>query len=921
MKLLGWHIYRFGKFEDYKVTSLSDQLQTIYGENEAGKSTIIAFIESILFGFTMKKEESYVLKKHSRTGGSLLFDVDGNSVTIERTRGKASGDVVVHYHDGSTGDEDDLTRMLKGMDRKTFRQLFFCNLNTLYDYTDHTEDSWNSILYEAGMTGGASLLTIEKELEKRQSELFKPGGRKPIINAKLEEWESTKKSVRELEKVNSTYNDTVEKVEALKKVIEDNKVELTSLQHKRRELDYEKTIFPLIKERTKLERQLESLPAYNPFPEDGLSQLDKWKERVVISTGEINHSQIEQDDIKKEINQQEIHDHRNVIQKVNYWNEQVIVYRTKREEKKRLEREKQELFNNLQVRLKEVDLSDHQLEKMVTSFNAKKELKDLVESYQRSNQQYDYLNESLLAAREELEREEDEYNRLQERRRSQASDGGTARKPKLQSSVIMFCISIVLLFGIGILEDWFLALGVAGIVVIGALVMRMTNEKYTSTAERLSAEKYELNRQAQNMQEQIDRLNRTYTKAAEKVDQWELERFKLEESLEKWKISYSFKTDVSPERMLELFDRVVVIKQLEQDYKGIERQLVELDYEMRVVEDGIKKLCEEVDVSYYDVETALQQLILLADEQKELMQHIERMKDRLTTIERKEKDEQAKLRSFENQIDQLLLDAEVQTEEEFRIKGNAQSEAKELLRQKVIVDSQLEGTGEVTINHASLKEIEEEKARVENEEGSLMKEQQKLYREIANHQEQLRALTEDGTLEDLLLQSQQKEDELHSFGRKWAVLKVASDLLLKAKAKYQDERLPAVLQSAERYFSTITEGRYTAIYAPKEKSSFQIHHQDGSVYLPSQLSRGTVEQLYLCIRLALVSVTSIKLPVILDDIFVNFDEKRTEVAKGFIKDYSKEHQVLLLTCHQSALPCVDENIIKLERTPLSGKVN
>ncbi|WP_377891447.1 AAA family ATPase [Alkalihalobacillus sp. R86527] len=919
MKLLGWHIYGFGKFEDYKVSSLSDQLQTIYGENEAGKSTLIAFIESILFGFTVKKEESYFVKNHSRTGGSLFFDIDGSLVTIERTRGKASGDVLVHYNDGSTGDEDDLSHILQGMDRKTFRQLFFCNLNTLYDHTDHTEDSWNSILYEAGMTGGASLLTIEKELEKRQSELFKPGGRKPIINAKLEEWEGTKKSIRDLEKINRTYNDTVEKVEALKKVNEDNKVLLNNFQQKRRELDYEKTIFPLVKEKTKLQRQLQSLPTFTPFPEDGLSQLDKWKERVVLSTGEIDHAQIEQADIQKEINQQELHDHRNVIRRVNYWNEQVIVYRTKNEEKKRLEREKQELFSSLESRLKEVELSDHQLEKMVTSFNAKEELKDLVDRYQRSNQQYDYLNESLRSARDELEREEDEYQRLQDRRRSPQSNEVTTRKPKLQSSIIMLFISIVLFFGIGVIENWFLALGAAGIVVIGALVMRVTSEKYTSSEEQQTAEKQELKRQSQNMKEHIDRLNRVYTKAAEKVDQWELDRFQLEESLEKWRISYSFHIEVTPERLLELFDRVVLIKQLEQDYKGIERQLVELDYEMRVVEDGIRNLCEAIDVSYYDVETAMQQLISLADEQKEIMQNIERLKDRLTTLQRKEKDEQAKLRSFKNQIDQLLLDAEVKTEEEFRIRGNAQSEARELLRQRVIVDSQLEGAEDVV--HSSLTEIEEEKARVEKEEGILMKEQQKLYRDIANHQEQLRALTEDGTLEDLLLQSQQKEDELRSFGRKWAVLKVASDLLLKAKVKYQDERLPAVLQSAERYFSNITEGRYTAIYAPREKSSFQIHHQDGSIYLPSQLSRGTVEQLYLCIRLALVSVTSIKLPVFLDDIFVNFDEKRTEVAKNFIKEFSKEHQVLLLTCHQTTVAGLDENIIKLERTPFSGKVN
>ncbi|WP_270182427.1 ATP-binding protein [Alkalihalobacillus sp. CinArs1] len=909
MKLIGWHIYGFGKFEDYKVSTLSDQLQTIYGENEAGKSTLIAFIENVLFGFSSRKEESYFVKKYSRTGGCLYFELDGSPITIERTRGKASGDVMIHYFDGTIGSEEDLARLLKGMDRKTFRQLFFCNLNTLHDHTDHSEESWNSILYEAGMTGGASLLTIEKELEKRQSELFKPNGRKPLINAKLEEWENTKKSVYELEKRNRTYNETVDKIEALKKRIEENKVVLISYQKKRRELDYEKTILPLVKEQTKLHRQLESLPSHTPFPEDGLSQLDKWKERVVITSGEIEQVQTEQAEVEKEITTQELQGRHDLLHHVSQLNEQLVVYRTKQDEKKRLEKEKWERDNKLHSSLKEVELSEHQIIKMVTSFSAKEELKALVQRYQRSDQQYDYLNDSLLSAREELEREEGEYERLLARRKGDRPKEHSTKKSTYRSSNVMLFISLILFLGIGIIENWFLAIGAAVIVIVGAIVMRLTGEK----SDEEHAEQRELRRRSESVKEQVERLNRTYTKAAEKVDQWELERFQLDEAFEKWKADYSFHIELSPELMSELVEKVAVIKQMKQDAKVIERQIEELDYEMRVVEDGIKKKCEEVEVQFHDVETAIQQLLLVADKQRETMQHIEKLHDKLSSLKQKEKNEQAKLRSYNKQIDQLFVEAEVNTEEEFRVKGNAQKEARELLSQKVIVDSQLDGAEDAGINHSSVEEIEEEKAGIEKEEGVLMKEQQKLYQDIATHQEQLRTLTEDGTLEDLLLKSQQKEDELHSLGRKWAVFKVASELLQKAKAKYQEERLPAVLHHAERYFSAITDGRYTAIHAPKDKNGFQIRHRDGTVYLPSQLSRGTAEQLYLCIRLALVSVTSIKLPVILDDIFVNFDEKRTEVAKGFIKEFSKEQQVLMLTCHQTTLDSIDDHVIKLER--------
>lgn len=54
MKIIELHIYGYGKLEDYVIGSVG-QLQIFYGENEAGKSTIMSFIHSILFGFPAKQ--------------------------------------------------------------------------------------------------------------------------------------------------------------------------------------------------------------------------------------------------------------------------------------------------------------------------------------------------------------------------------------------------------------------------------------------------------------------------------------------------------------------------------------------------------------------------------------------------------------------------------------------------------------------------------------------------------------------------------------------------------------------------------------------------------------------------------------------------------------------------------------------------
>src|SRR5690606_41565806 len=68
-----------------------------------------------------------------------------------------------------------------------------------------------------------------------------------------------------------------------------------------------------------------------------------------------------------------------------------------------------------------------------------------------------------------------------------------------------------------------------------------------------------------------------------------------------------------------------------------------------------------------------------------------------------------------------------------------------------------------------------------------------------------------------------------------------------------------------------------------------------------QLSSGTREQLFLAIRLAMIrrfAQEGTELPLVLDDVFVNFDQSRTEAAVETILDVADAgQQVLLFTCH------------------------
>ena len=74
----------------------------------------------------------------------------------------------------------------------------------------------------------------------------------------------------------------------------------------------------------------------------------------------------------------------------------------------------------------------------------------------------------------------------------------------------------------------------------------------------------------------------------------------------------------------------------------------------------------------------------------------------------------------------------------------------------------------------------------------------------------------------------------------------------------------------------------------------------GTSRVTEQLSRGTAEQLYLALRFGLIeefAQHAEPLPVVMDDILVNFDADRADRAASSIRDLAARHQVLYFTCH------------------------
>jgi uncharacterized protein YhaN len=171
----------------------------------------------------------------------------------------------------------------------------------------------------------------------------------------------------------------------------------------------------------------------------------------------------------------------------------------------------------------------------------------------------------------------------------------------------------------------------------------------------------------------------------------------------------------------------------------------------------------------------------------------------------------------------------------------------------------------------------------------------------------------------LRMEKNVKLQQLQEKSKEWAILILAKTIIRRSIEKYEQERQPGVIKESQSFFSKMTLGRYSRIYAPlDEPTTVYVEDKDGKKKDIFELSRGTAEQLYLSLRFGFIREFGKKaesLPIIFDDILVNFDPKRFRAACNAINGLTETNQVLFFTCH----PEIAESLSKL--TPDSNIYN
>lgn len=158
-------------------------------------------------------------------------------------------------------------------------------------------------------------------------------------------------------------------------------------------------------------------------------------------------------------------------------------------------------------------------------------------------------------------------------------------------------------------------------------------------------------------------------------------------------------------------------------------------------------------------------------------------------------------------------------------------------------------------------------------------------------------------LDALRMQHQQVLTRLAESQRALAGLFLERRLLDEAVDEWKSTSQPEVYQRAERLLSQMTEGKWTRIIV-SDDGRISVADEFGEERDPLLLSTGTCQQLYLALRIALLETAEFvgkNVPVICDDILVNFDERRRRCAAKALASLARSRQVILFTCHKDVV--------------------
>lgn len=1003
MRITALAVDAFGVWNDLRIERVSPGLNVFYGANEAGKTTLMQFVRTVLYGFSRERRARYLppLAGHP-AGGALFIEDRGDALILKRGHANHDGEraetFAVLGADGLPRAADRLSRLLKEIDEPVFNNVFALGLRDLQELGTLSDTRASELLFRiAAGLDRVSLFEVLGELDNSRNRLLAADDRPSEIVHLLGQKERLKGELHDLSPLAGQYGDVVaeqtELDESIGKLERDKQafnVELSRYETAERLID------PWQK-RARLDAQLRPLESLPALPADALARLDKLSAARQKWQARLSQLRPQRRELESRLARLHVNE--------PFWREaaKVDAFCDQREWIAELERQKDEVAASIDELNGQIKGHWQRLGLTGTPATAtdknfltplkqaareraerRMALKAAEEKARQAREAAAALDQQVvggLAGRDgqslsaELERAGNLVTQLRRRLQLDERAEQVARHAKeleedrhdyldrelmpawiIGGLCVVFAIGVALLLAgafmpfAGTVGLWLAGGGLLGTAGAGAAKYMLEHHNQTQLEQCERQMKLCRSQIKQNDEERAD-LDRQLPAGGGPITQRlqtaEKELAAIEElvpldtrrqsfvrdlettgkSLEQARADYAaadalwhealsragLPTNLPPKQLRWLSRSHRKLRDLEERLAGRQQEHSLRDRAVRQFRERLTPLLEVSGVgvrprSVSDHLGALGEALAkereTADQRDQLQAENAKLRRTIGKLVRLLKRNEARHR-------RLLERCGVETEADLRslaeqhaLRDGLCSQRSAVQEHILLVLGERFGETEMAALLNSADAVERFAARLAGLAGQIAQidgQIKKLAERRGELNERRKTLVADRRLANKQLELGVVQERLRRAIERWQVLGVTHTILEKLRRAYEKERQPETLRQASIYFERLTGGRYSRVWTPLGEPVLRVDDGQGHALPVDVLSRGTREQLFLALRLALLksyAARGIELPLVMDDLLVNFDADRALASARLLCEFAGQgHQILVFTCH------------------------
>lgn len=954
IKIQRIEIYGFGRLTDSMFDFTDQAFISLYGENEAGKSTLQNFILYMLFGLPPSKLKGFKPKNSNKLGGKLtITDTEIGAYTIERTETT----VLCLFPDGKTENEAWLKRQLAGLNRDIYESIYTFSALDLEVIQQMDETQLSDILFSVGLTGSTHIYELEKQLDKKLGELFKKTGKIPKINKQLGKLDDIHQQIQRFKDNEATYRTQVTELQSTEQKIVDNHEQIAQLKQLKSKYEKIEHLLPSIRDFFITEESLTKLSQDITFPEDGMNRFEANKQSLLPLTYQLatleNDLARNEAAIVKQIEQAlhpDVKKHAlDLLEEKQDVSERIL-------ELKQLTKQLGEFEAEISQLLIDIELNESYVDNVSLPFHLLQTWQGISEENRSLTLETDRLSEAELLVKQESERLVSEQTALKEglhtpeeietmkekvynfekiasNKQESEAEGKVfstwqRKREKNSKTILISLISVaIILFVFGIFTEpsIFITLSFALLIIgvgqfyffkhsQGELEKLRSSQSLSQT--EITEQQYirikivvsqqsELQSELRIIENDLVRNHNEQTRIAEQQRLVKERLIQHQLTRNKEMKRYPFLAGLEPVHWIELLSiirnakQLIVKKQLlKKTYT--EKQQIQNEFVIRMNQLGDMLHIEPIFITFPYIEKLL-------NAERGNQQLIDQLQNARLITEKESRNVTSKLKIYETEQAKLFEYAGVEDEEAYFQLSQQLEEKTSLLaaRDKFLKQMELTFDAATTENivrrKMDIQSISFEISEVIEKLDGMEAETVELNKKLARLEIEISQLELSDDYSKATYTFQMEKDKLQADSDKWAVLKVMQTALSQAKKSYQEKYLAEVMTYTTQYFTQITNKVYVNVYSPVDDKGFQVETENMDRFNAEELSQGTINQLYVSLRLAISKVMSNKfvVPLIIDDAFVHFDQERMTESVNILKEISNDQQVFLFTCRKS----------------------